>query len=358
MATRPDPTGTARRCTRSTCRPSLPPSSPSRVRTYTMRSPFLPEIRAQSSGFVVLGRSSFSLNSSRIACVQVFDLDALLAGRQEALDRLLLRATDDVLDHGAGVEVLEVQDLLVAAGVGDLEEPVLARSARTSARPSAGSSERTSRDRSCRRRARSIVLGWIGTEACRYLDMMSAACCRSGRSILIFTSSRPGRRIAGSIRSSRFEAPITMTFLSVSTPSSSDSSCGTIVDSTSDRDSRPPRAEDRVHLVEEHDDGEALLAALLGALEDLADLALGLADVLVQELGAFDVQEVRARVVAACPLARPSRRATWRRPSRSSVLPHPGGPYSRTPFGGSSWCSANSSAYRNGSSTACWIASI
>ena len=29
-----------------------------------MRSPFFPEIRAQSSGLVVLGRSSFSLNSS------------------------------------------------------------------------------------------------------------------------------------------------------------------------------------------------------------------------------------------------------------------------------------------------------
>ena len=31
-----------------------------------MRSPFLPEIRAQSSGFVVLGRSSFSLYSWRM----------------------------------------------------------------------------------------------------------------------------------------------------------------------------------------------------------------------------------------------------------------------------------------------------
>ena len=64
--------------------------------------------------------------------------------------------------------------------------------------------------------------------------MMSLACGPSGRSILIFTSRRPGRRIAGSIRSSRFEAPITITFFSVSTPSSSDSSCGTIVDSTSE----------------------------------------------------------------------------------------------------------------------------
>ena len=39
--------------------------------------------------------------------------------------------------------------------------------------------------------------------------------------------------MAGSIRSSRFEAPITITFFRVSTPSSSLSSCGTIVDSTS-----------------------------------------------------------------------------------------------------------------------------
>ena len=30
-----------------------------RVRMYTIRSPFLPEMRAQSSGLVVLGRSSF-----------------------------------------------------------------------------------------------------------------------------------------------------------------------------------------------------------------------------------------------------------------------------------------------------------
>ncbi len=38
---------------------------------------------------------------------------------------IFLRPVDDVLDHRAGVEVLEVQDLLVAVGVGDLEEAVL-----------------------------------------------------------------------------------------------------------------------------------------------------------------------------------------------------------------------------------------
>ena len=37
--------------------PCLPVMS---VRMYTIRSPFFPEIRAQSSGLVVLGRSSFS----------------------------------------------------------------------------------------------------------------------------------------------------------------------------------------------------------------------------------------------------------------------------------------------------------
>src|SRR6478672_4193815 len=56
---------------------------------------------------------------------QVRDPDALLVTLEQVLDRHLLRPRDDVLDHGAGVEVLEVQDLLVAAGVGDLEELVV-----------------------------------------------------------------------------------------------------------------------------------------------------------------------------------------------------------------------------------------
>ena len=40
--------------------------------TYTIRSPFLPAIFAQSSGFVVFGRSSFYLNSSRTAVIRSF----------------------------------------------------------------------------------------------------------------------------------------------------------------------------------------------------------------------------------------------------------------------------------------------
>src|SRR3954451_9185983 len=56
---------------------------------------------------------------------QVLHPDALLVLVEEVLDRHLLGPVDDVLDHRAGVEVLEVQDLLVAVGVGDLEETVL-----------------------------------------------------------------------------------------------------------------------------------------------------------------------------------------------------------------------------------------
>src|SRR5438309_9751018 len=45
---------------------------------------------------------------------QVADPDAAVAGGQEVLDRLLLGPVDDVLHHRAGVEVLEVENLLVA----------------------------------------------------------------------------------------------------------------------------------------------------------------------------------------------------------------------------------------------------
>ena len=54
----------------------------------------------------------------------MFDPDALLRCREEVLDRHLLGAVDNVLDHGARVEVLEVEDVLVTIGIGDLQEPV------------------------------------------------------------------------------------------------------------------------------------------------------------------------------------------------------------------------------------------
>ena len=92
---------------------------------------------------------------------------------------------------------------------------------------------------------------------------------------------------------------MTMTFSSRSTPSISESSCGTIVVSTSDGDARPAGAEQRLHLVEEHDDGVAVVGLLAGPLEDQPDVPLGLADVLVEQLGALDVEEVGLPRLAA-----------------------------------------------------------
>src|SRR5262245_3664480 len=56
---------------------------------------------------------------------QVRDAQPLLVDLEIVLDGHLLGPVDDVLDHRTGVEVLEVEDLLVTVGIGDLEEPVL-----------------------------------------------------------------------------------------------------------------------------------------------------------------------------------------------------------------------------------------
>ena len=82
-----------------------------------------------------------------------------------------------------------------------------------------------------------------------------------------------------------------MTFSRPSTPSISLSSCGhdRVLDVAGH--ARPAGAEDRVHLVEEDDDRHALAGLLPGPLEDQPDVPLGLADVLVEQLGALDVEE-------------------------------------------------------------------
>ena len=167
--------------------PCLPVIS---VRMKTIRSPFLPEIRAQSSGLVVLGRSSFSLNSSTHAWSRCETRSPCWLVLEEVLDRHLLGPVDDVLDHRAGVEVLEVQDLLVTVGVGHLEEAVLLGlgvhplHGRLDHPADAGRPGRRRTRRGRRRAAAGSVV--------RYLVKMSRADSASGRSILIFTSRRPG----------------------------------------------------------------------------------------------------------------------------------------------------------------------
>ena len=82
------------------------------------------------------------------------------------------------------------------------------------------------------------------------------------------------------------------------------------------RDAGAAGAEQGVHLVEEHDDGDALLRLLPGPLEDEADLTLGLPHVLVEELGALDVEEERRGRSCRRSARSPAARASWRRPWR------------------------------------------
>src|SRR5437867_10920065 len=103
----------------------------------------------------------------------------------------------------------------------------------------------------------------MGICVVRYFWKMSAAPASSGRSTLIFTSSRPGRRTAGSIRSWRLLAPITMTFLRPSTPSILGQELGHDRALHVRRDAGAARAEQRVHLVEEDDDRHVLVGLLL-----------------------------------------------------------------------------------------------
>src|SRR5215203_1662361 len=56
---------------------------------------------------------------------QVTDPQASYGSLQEVLDRHLLGPINDVLNHGPGVEVFEVQNFLVTTCVGDLQELVL-----------------------------------------------------------------------------------------------------------------------------------------------------------------------------------------------------------------------------------------
>ena len=105
--------------------------------------------------------------------------------------------------------------------------------------------------------------------------------------------------MAGSIMSSRFEAPITMTFSSPSTPSISLSNCGTMVFSTSLETPEPRVPEQRIHLVEEYDHRHAAAGLLTGPLEHQSDVALGFADILVQQLRALDVEEEAATLGGA-----------------------------------------------------------
>ena len=87
-----------------------------------------------------------------------------------------------------------------------------------------------------------------------------------------------------------------MTFSRPSTPSISLSSCGTMVFSTSEETPDPRVRNSESISSKKTMTGRALARLLAGPLEDQPDVPLGLADVLVEQLGALDVEEV-----ATCP---------------------------------------------------------
>jgi hypothetical protein len=132
--------------------------------------------------------------------------------------------------------------------------------------------------------------------------------------------------MAGSIMSSRLEAPMTMTFSSPSTPSISASSCGTIVvlDVAGHPEPRVRKSESISS--KKTTTGVTLVGLLAGPLEDQPDVPLGLTDVLVEQFGALDVEEVALALRAAFASRRPSWPATLATALAISVLPHPGGP--------------------------------
>src|SRR5499426_746445 len=220
--------------------------------------------------------------------------DAFFDATDVALERQLLRAAHDRLDHGAGREVLEVQHLFVAVGVGDFEEAVLlaervhrlhgrrdhrADRGRDVAAPRLGLRERNVRgevlgEDVCRRRA----VGALD------LDLhVEPAGAQDGRVDQILA-------VGGADDDDVLQA-----FDAVDLGQELRHDGGLDVGG----DAGAAGAEERVHLVEEDDHWHVLGGLFLGLDEDLADLALGLADVLVEELGALDVEEEALDLLAA-----------------------------------------------------------
>ncbi len=117
---------------------------------------------------------------------------------------------------------------------------------------------------------------------------------------------------------------MTSTFSRASTPSISLSSCGTMVFSTSE-ETPEPRVRKRESISSKNTmTGVPIDCLLARPLEDQPDVPLGLADVLVEELGALDVEEVGLpRLPVFSPTFLASELATA---LAISVLPQPGGP--------------------------------
>src|SRR6185437_6338075 len=219
---------------------------------------------------------------------QVGDPDALLLRLEVFLDRHLLGAGHDVLDHGAGVEVLEVQDFLVAVGVSDLEEAVLLGLA---VHPLDDALDHPLH----RGLPRVGVLGQVVRVQRQFgqhvlgEDVLSRLGVRPLDLDLDVQAAWPQDRRVDHVLTvgGADDDDVLQAFHAVDLAQQLRHDRVLHVA----RDAGTTGAEDRVHLVEEHDDRHALAGLLAGSLEDEPDVPLGLADVLVQQLGALDVEE-------------------------------------------------------------------
>src|SRR5258705_5338798 len=225
---------------------------------------------------------------------QVVGHDALLAATDVALERELLGAAHDRFDHGARREVLEVQHLFVAVGVGDLEEAILLAErvhgldgrgdhggdgAGDIGAPGLGFGEGD---------VGGQVLGEDvgGGAAVGALDLdlhVEPAGAEGGRVDEVLA-------VGGADDDDVLEA---LDAVDLGEELGDDGGLDV------GGDAGAAGAEEGVHFVEENDDGDVLGGLFLGLDEDLADLALGFADVLVEELGALGVGEEALDLLAA-----------------------------------------------------------
>src|SRR5437773_820846 len=227
---------------------------------------------------------------------QVAGADPLLAAADQPLEGQLLGPSHDRLDHGARGEVLEVEDLLVAVGVGHLQETVLLGE----------TVHRFDRGRDHR------LDGALGVAAA--LALLRLGDRDLGRQVLPEDVAR-----GAAIRPLDLDLHVEATrpqdgrideVLAVAGPDDDDvAQPFHAVDLGEELghdgrlhvrgDAGAAGAEERVHLVEEHHDRHVVGRLLLGLDEDLADLALGLAHVFVQELRPLDVEEEALDLLAA-----------------------------------------------------------
>src|SRR5215472_3234197 len=225
----------------------------------------------------------------------VVEVDALLARLDVALQGQLLGPPHHRLDHGSRGEVLEVQNLLVTVGVGHLEEAVfLAEVVHLLHRRSdhaldgrldvaAVLAQLGVVDGQLRRQV--LLEDVHGGGGVRTLDLdlhVEAAGTKDGRVDEVLA-----------IRGAHHD-DVAQMLHPVDLREELRDDGGLDVGG----DAGAAGAEQRVHLVEEHNDRHVLGGLLAGLDEDLADLSLRLAHVLVQKLGALDVEEVALDLLA------------------------------------------------------------